>query len=274
MLNVILIAVCVLGAIGLIAALILWGTSKKFAVYEDPRIAQVNEVLPGANCGGCGFPGCSGCAAAIAKGEAEVNQCPVGGPPVAAEISKIMGVEGGEATRMVANVHCQGDCDKATSTYEYVGAMDCRVITQVPGGGPKTCTYGCLGGGSCVSVCQFDAIHIVNGIAVVDKENCKACKKCIDICPRHLIDLVPYDAAVAVECKSQDKGQLVNKYCKTGCIACHICEKQCPVGAITVENNVAHIDQEKCTHCGLCAEKCPKKAIAFLSDDSEAQELA
>ena len=115
-----------------------------------------------------------------------------------------------------------------------------------------------------MSVCQFDAIHVVNGIAVVDKDACKACKKCINICPRHLIDLVPYSATEVVTCKSQDKGADVNKYCKAGCIACHICEKNCPSGAITVENNVAHIDQEKCTHCGTCAEKCPKKAIRVV----------
>ena len=262
----VIIATAVVAGSGIIIGLILGFADMKLHVDVDEKEAAILAALPGNNCGGCGFPGCSGCAAAIAKGEAEVSQCPVGGAAVAAEISKIMGVEGGASTRMVANVHCQGDCEKATNSYEYVGAQDCRVITQVPGGGPKTCTFGCLGGGSCVSVCQFDAIHIVNGIAVVDKENCKACKKCIDICPRHLIDLVPYDAAVAVECKSEDKGQLVNKYCKAGCIACHICEKQCPVGAITVENNLAHIDQEKCTHCGLCATKCPKKAIAVLDN--------
>ena len=137
-------------------------------------------------------------------------------------------------------------------------------MSQAPGSGPKTCEYGCLGGGSCVNVCQFDAIHIVNGIAVVDKDACKACQKCIHICPRHLIDLIPYTATEVVTCMSKDKGAVVNQYCKAGCIACHICEKNCPSDAIKVTDNIAHIDQEKCTHCGICAEKCPKKAICVI----------
>ena len=265
MISGVLIATLVVAGAGIIIGIILGVADMKLHVDVDEKEQAILEALPGNNCGGCGFPGCSGCAAAIAKGEAAVSQCPVGGPPVAAKISEIMGVDAGEAKRMVAYVHCGGDCEQATQRYEYYGAQDCRVINQVPGAGPKTCTFGCLGGGSCVDVCQFDAIHVVNGIAVVDKEECKACGKCIEICPRHLIDLIPYDATESVRCKSQDMGKDVNKYCKVGCIACRICEKNCPSGAITVENNVAHIDQEKCTHCGLCAEKCPKKAIAVIS---------
>jgi Na+-translocating ferredoxin:NAD+ oxidoreductase RNF subunit RnfB len=261
MLNGILIAVAVVAGCGILIGLILGYANIKLHVDVDEKEAAVLGVLPGNNCGGCGYPGCSGCAAAIAKGEAPVNQCPVGGAPVAALISEIMGVDAGETEREVAYVHCGGDCELSTRQYEYSGAMDCRVINQLPGNGPKTCTFGCLGGGSCVSVCQFDAIHIVNGVAVVDKDSCKACGKCIEICPRGLIDLIPYSATESVRCKSQDPGQKVNKYCKVGCISCHICEKNCPVGAITVENNLARIDQSKCTHCGLCASKCPKKAI-------------
>ncbi|WP_035779963.1 RnfABCDGE type electron transport complex subunit B [Butyrivibrio sp. MC2013] len=264
MLSGILFAVLVVAGCGIMIGLILGYANIKLHVDVDEKEAAILGVLPGNNCGGCGYPGCSGCAAAIAKGEAAVNQCPVGGAAVAAEISEIMGVEAESAGRMVAYVHCGGDCEKAQQQYDYSGAEDCRVIDQLPGQGPKTCTYGCLGGGSCVSVCQFDAIHIQNGIAVVDKENCKACKKCMEICPRHLIDLVPYEAVVSVRCKSQDPGQKVNKYCTSGCIACRICEKNCPSEAIKVEGNVAVIDQDKCTHCGLCASKCPKKAIELI----------
>lgn len=264
MINGIIIATAVVAGVGIVIGLILGIADLKLHVEVDEKEQAILEALPGNNCGGCGFPGCSGCAAAIAKGEAAVNQCPVGGAPVAAVISGIMGVEAGETARMVAYVHCQGDCEKAEAKYEYDGVSDCRLQTQAPGGGSKVCMYGCLGGGSCVSVCQFDAIHIVNGVAVVDKEACKACGKCMEICPRHLIELVPYDAQEIVSCKSQDMGQAVNKYCKIGCIACHICEKNCPSGAITVENNVARIDQEKCTHCGTCVQKCPKKAIALV----------
>lgn len=261
MITGIIIATCVVAGVGIVIGIILGIADMKLHVDVDEKEQAILEALPGNNCGGCGFPGCSGCAAAIAKGEAAVNQCPVGGAPVAEIISGIMGVEAGEQTRMVAFVHCQGDCEKAKSKYEYNGVSDCRLQTQAPGGGSKTCTYGCLGGGSCVSVCQFDAIHVVGGIAVVDKNACKACGKCVDICPHHLIDLVPFEAKQVVACMSKDMGKEVNQYCSIGCIACHICEKNCPSGAITVENNVASIDQEKCTHCGTCVSKCPKKAI-------------
>ncbi len=264
MVTGIIIATAVVAGVGILIGLILGVADLKLHVDVDEKEAAVLEALPGNNCGGCGFPGCSGCAAAIAKGEAPVSQCPVGGAPVAAAISEIMGVDAGSMERKVAYVRCGGDCEKAKQRYEYYGAQDCRVINQVPGGGPKTCTYGCLGGGSCVDVCQFDAIHVVNGIAVVDKEACKACGKCAEVCPRGLIDLIPYSATSMVTCMSKDKGQQVNQYCTAGCIACHICEKNCPSGAITVENNVASIDQEKCTHCGLCVTKCPKKAIRAI----------
>ncbi len=261
----VLIATAVVAGVGILIGLILGIADSRLHVDVDEKEQAILEALPGNNCGGCGYPGCSGCAAAIAKGEAAVNQCPVGGAAVASVISGIMGVDAGESKRMVAFVHCQGDKEQASQRYDYYGAMDCRVIDQVPGQGPKTCTFGCLGGGTCVSVCQFDAIHVVNGIARVDKDACMACGKCINICPRHLIDLIPYDATEAVGCKSKDKGPVVMKYCKVGCIGCKICEKNCPSGAVTVEDNVASIDQEKCTHCGLCAEKCPKKAIVMLN---------
>ncbi len=261
MVTGIIIATAVVAGVGIVIGIILGIADLKLHVDVDEKEQAILEALPGNNCGGCGFPGCSGCAAAIAKGEAAVNQCPVGGAAVAEVISGIMGVEAGESARMVAYVHCQGDCEKAKTQYEYNGVSDCRLEAQAPGGGAKTCSFGCLGGGSCVSVCQFDAIHVVNGVAVVDKEECKACGKCVDICPRHLIEFIPYDAKEVVSCKSKDMGKLVNQYCSIGCIACHICEKNCPAGAITVEDNVARIDQEKCTHCGTCVAKCPKKAI-------------
>jgi len=264
MITGIITAVVVVAGAGILIGFILGIANIKLHVDVDEKEEAILGVLPGNNCGGCGYPGCSGCAAAIAKGEAPVNQCPVGGAPVAKKISEIMGVAESESEREVAYVHCNGNCENASSKYEYTGAMDCRVINQLPGAGPKDCSYGCLGGGSCVSVCMFDAIHIVNGVAVVDKDACKACKKCIDICPRHLIDLIPYSATESVRCKSQDMGKDVNKYCKVGCIACRICEKNCPSGAITVVDNVARINQSKCTHCGICAEKCPKKAIEIL----------
>ncbi len=261
MVTGILLSVAIVAGVGILIGLLLGIASNKLHVEVDEKEVAVLAALPGNNCGGCGFPGCSGLAAAIAKGEAPVGQCPVGGEPVAKVIAGIMGVEAGNEARKVAFVHCCGDAENASVKYEYYGAMDCRVIDQVPGGGPKTCEFGCLGGGTCVSVCPFDAIHVENGIAVVDREACKACGKCVAICPRHLITLIPYDAVQVVTCSSKDKGPVVMKACKTGCIGCGICAKNCPAGAVTVENNVAVIDHEKCTHCGLCAEKCPKKVI-------------
>lgn len=260
----ILIATLVVGGIGLFIGLFLGIAAIKFKVQMDEREVAVLEALPGNNCGGCGYAGCSGLAAAIAKGEAAVNQCPVGGEAVAKVVSGIMGVEAGESKRMVAFVACQGDCDRAKVDYEYTGIEDCRMLSFVPNGGPKTCNYGCPGYGSCVQACPFDAIHVVNGVAVVDREQCKACGKCVEACPKKLISLIPYDAPYQVACSSKDKGPVAMKACDVACIGCGLCKRNCPADAVTVENFNAAIDPEKCTGCGTCIEKCPKKSIVKL----------
>lgn len=257
----ILTAAAVVGIVGIFIGLFLGIAGIVFKVEVDEREEAVLAALPGNNCGGCGFAGCSGLAAAIAKGEAPVNACPVGGEAVGKQIAEIMGVEAGDSKKMVAFVHCQGDCEKTHNDYEYVGIEDCGMLAFVPNGGPKSCNYGCLGYGSCVKACPFDAIHVVNGVAVVDKEACKACGKCVAACPKKLISIVPYDAPYQVACSSQDKGPVTMKACTVGCIGCGICVKNCPAGAVTVENFKATIDPDKCTGCGTCAEKCPKKAI-------------
>ena len=260
----IILAVAIVGGVGLFVGLFLGAASLKFKVEVDEREEAVLEALPGNNCGGCGFPGCSGLAAAIVKGEAPVNQCPVGGEEVGNKIAQIMGVEASESVKQVAFVACQGDCEKAHKDYDYTGVEDCAMLSFVPNGGPKSCNYGCLGYGNCVKACQFDAIHVENGIAKVDKEACKACGKCVEACPKNLISLIPYDSKVAVSCKSLDKGPVAMKKCTTACIGCSLCAKNCPVEAISVENFNATIDQSKCTGCGTCVEKCPKKAIVTL----------
>lgn len=257
----ILTAALVVGLVGIFMGLFLGVAGIKFKVEVDEKEEAVLAALPGNNCGGCGYAGCSGLAAAIAKGEAPVNACPVGGETVGAKIAAIMGVEAESSERKVAFVHCQGDCEKTHDDYDYCGSEDCRMMSFVPGGGPKSCNSGCLGYGTCVKACPFDAIHVVNGIAVVDKEKCKACGKCIAVCPKHLISLIPYSAKQVVACSSTDKGPVTMKACETGCIGCGLCVRNCPQQAVKVENFHAVIDHEKCVGCGICQEKCPKKSI-------------
>ncbi len=263
-LTTILIAAAIVAAVGLLIGLFLGVAGIKFKVEVDEREEAVLAALPGNNCGGCGFPGCSGLAAAIAKGEAPVGGCPVGGQKVADVIAGIMGVDAGAGKRMVAFVKCGGNCEKAKTDYDYIGTKDCRMASFAPGGGPKSCNAGCMGFGTCVSVCPFDAIHVIGGVAVVDKEACKACGKCVEACPKKLIELIPYDAGYAVACNSHEKGPVVMKACDAGCIGCMLCQKNCPNEAVTVDNFLAHIDQEKCVSCGVCAEKCPKKCIMII----------
>ena len=257
----ILMATLTVGAVGLFVGLFLGIAGIKFKVEVDEKEEAVLGVLPGNNCGGCGFAGCSGLAAAIAKGEAPVNACPVGGENVGNQIAQIMGVESGASVRQVAFVRCQGDRERTRMDYDYSGIEDCRMLSFVPNGGPKSCNDGCLGFGSCVKACPFDAIHVVNGVAVVDKEACKACSKCIAVCPKNLITLVPYHAKHIVACSSKEKGPATIKACDVGCIACQLCKKNCPADAVTIEDFHATIDQEKCIGCGACKEKCPKKVI-------------
>ena len=259
--QAIITAVIVIAILGLILGLFLGIAAKAFHVETDPREEKITAALPGNNCGGCGYPGCSGLAAAIVKGDAPVNGCPVGGESAAKAVAEIMGVDAGNSVRKVAFVKCAGDCEKANKDYEYTGEQDCRMAAMLPGGGDKSCSFGCLGYGSCVKSCPFDAIHIVNSIAVVDKEACKACSKCIEVCPKKLIELVPYEAEYLVACNSKDKGPDVMKKCKAGCIGCSLCKKNCPKDAVDISDFLAHIDQDKCEGCGACAEKCPKKAI-------------
>lgn len=254
-------AAAVVGITGLIIGILLGIAGKAFAVQTDERETAVRDLLPGNNCGGCGYAGCDGLAAAIAKGEAPVNACPVAGGAIHAQIGEIMGSAVEEKERMTAYVKCAGTCDKTRLKYEYYGIADCKKLTLIPGQGEKQCAYGCMGYGSCVNACAFDAIHVENGVAVVDREKCVACGKCVAECPNHLIELVPYGAPYRVQCASGDKGKVVKAACDAGCIGCTLCVKQCDAGAITMVNNSAHIDYSKCTGCGKCAEKCPSKII-------------
>lgn len=260
--NPILVATVTVGIIALLIGILLIFVDKKFKVEVDEVEIAVREFLPGNNCGACGYAGCDAMAAAIVKGEAPVNGCPVGGTPVAEQIAKIMGVEAAKAERTVAFVKCSGTCDKAVKKCNYIGIADCSSAVGA-GLSPWACDYGCLGFGTCVSVCPFDAIHVIDGAAVVDRERCRACGKCVAACPRHLIELVPDKAVYAVACANRDRGSAVKKVCAVGCLSCSLCEKNCEHDAVHIEDNTAKIDYEKCVGCGKCAEKCPTGSISM-----------
>lgn len=235
--------------------------SKVFAVKKDPRAEEIGEILPGANCGGCGYAGCAALAEAIAKGEAKTSSCIVGGDEIAEKVAAIMGVSSAEKpVRKRAQVMCSGTSELALKKYVYEGAADCHAAAKL-GGGSKLCPNGCIGLGSCVAVCPFGAIEIKDGIAAVNYEKCRGCGLCEKTCPKHIIKLIPYDAHQWVGCMSVDNGKITRSYCQVGCISCRLCEKNCESGAIHVNDFVASIDYDKCTNCRVCVEKCPRKII-------------
>lgn len=258
--TIILITTLVITAVGVVVGYGLVFTGKKFHVEVDERETAVREVLPGNNCGACGFAGCDAMAAAIVKGEAPVNGCPVGGAPVAEKIGAIMGSDAEAMERKVAFVRCKGSCAVTGTQGNYVGIPDCRTAA-LNGIRFNDCDYGCLGLGSCVKVCPENAIRVVDGVAQVDRQKCVGCGLCAKACPKGLIELVPERKRVSVRCSNRDKGPTVKKVCSAGCIGCMLCTRQCESGAITVTNNLAHVDYEKCTQCGKCVEKCPVKVI-------------
>ena len=261
-------AVVILGAMGALFGALLTFTAKIFAVPKDERRDAVREALPGANCGGCGYPGCDGCADAIAAGKAPVNACPVGGSEVAKKIGKIMGVEAEEQERMVARVVCQGGTDNCKARFEYKGIRDCVAASQVSDG-YKSCKYACMGLGTCVRACPFGAIHIDESrhIAVVDEEKCQMCGKCVAACPKGVLELRPYKQKVDIACHNPGVGKSVSTNCQTGCIACQRCVKACKFGAITMVNNLPKIDYSKCRQCMMCAEACPNEAMKAIFDE-------
>lgn len=257
----IIIAAAVVGGAGILIGIFLGVSGEKLKVEINEKEVAVRACLPGNNCGGCGYAGCDGLAAAIVKGEAKVNGCPVGGEAVAKEIAAVMGVELEESVRLAAFVKCSGNCETAKEDYVYSGIKDCRMASMVQGGGSKSCEYGCLGLGSCAKVCEYNGIEIINGVAVINKDLCRACGKCSEICPKHLIELRPVTGSATVFCSSHDKGKPVMDVCSVGCIGCTLCAKQCQYGAIEMVNNIPVIDYTKCTGCGECEKKCPKKII-------------
>ena len=260
----ILYAVLVLGALGGIFGALLAVASKIFHVDVDPKQEQVRACLAGANCGGCGYPGCDGYAAAVAKGEAPTNKCVAGGEEAAKKIAEIMGVSADAAEKQMAFVPCSGCKDVAEVRFNYEGPQDCRAAMLFGGKSSKLCTYACIGFGNCVKACRFGAMHIENGVAKVDRSKCVGCGACAEVCPKSIITMIPEKQLSAVACSNKDKGAQVMKMCKVGCIGCGKCARECPAGAITLSDNLAHIDPAKCTQCGHCVEVCPRKIITML----------
>ena len=258
--QIIIVTTLVIAIVGIIVGAGLVYTGKKFYVEVDEREAAVRECLPGNNCGACGYAGCDAMAGAIARGEAPVNGCPVGGAPVAAKIGEIMGASAEAVERKVAFVRCKGTCEVTHNQGNYVGIMDCRAAV-LSGMNVTDCGYGCLGFGSCVQVCPQDAIRVVDGVAVVNERKCVACGLCVKACPRGLIELVPETRRVRVQCSNKDRGPQVKQVCSAGCIGCMLCVKQCENDAIHVADNLAHVDYDKCVQCNKCADKCPAKVI-------------
>ena len=268
--NEIVLSFITLGSVALLFASVIFFVDKKFKVVEDPRIDEVQEVLPGANCGGCGFPGCRGFAeAAVKTGDLEKSYCPVGGTEIAKKIAAILGLEVKERAPQLAVVRCNGSFKNAPQKSIYEGATSCAFANQLFSG-ESGCPYGCLGLGDCVAACLFDAIYIdkETGLPVVIEDKCTACGACVKACPRGIIELRnkgPKGKRIYVNCVNKEKGAVAKKNCEVACIGCGKCVKVCPHEAITLKDNLAYIDFEKCKLCRKCVSECPTNAIVEIN---------
>ncbi len=254
-----LTAILTLTSIGLIAAIGLGVASRIFAVEVNPLVEQIDELLPGINCGACGNAGCHGYAEQLAAGKAGVNDCPVCSEENQQAIAELLHLEFSAAVREVAFVHCNGTTTNVKARFEYSGIPSCGAANML--GGQIGCQYGCLGFGDCERVCLFDAIVIKDGLARILPEKCTACGQCVAACPRNLIDLQPVAQKVLIDCANHARGKVVSASCKVGCIGCGRCAKVCPTDAITMDNMLPVIDPEKCILCGACARACPTNSI-------------
>jgi Na+-translocating ferredoxin:NAD+ oxidoreductase RNF subunit RnfB len=270
MAQILLYTIATLCALGILAAIILYFVAQKFKVFEDPRIDTVESMLPGANCGGCGFPGCRGLADALVKADdISALYCPVGGSDKMKEVAEYLGKAAPEKEPQVAEVRCGGSCSKRKKTNTYDGAPSCAVVASLYSG-DTGCSFGCIGKGDCVAVCNFGAIAIdpTTMLPVVDETKCTACGACVKACPKLIIELRKQgvkNRRVFVSCVNKDKGAVSRKACEVSCIACTKCQKVCAFDAITIENNVAFIDSYKCKLCRKCVTECPTGAIVEVN---------
>ena len=273
MTTTIIWTIAILTVLGAVLAVVLYIVAEKFKVEEDPRIDEVEKVLPGANCGGCGQAGCRAFAQFCVESSPDLDKCfcPVGGNDGMQKVAAVLGVEVAVKEPQVAVVRCNGSCENRPRTNEYGGLQSCRVKATLYSG-DTGCSFGCLGCGDCVAACQFGAISMdpATGLPVVDEEKCTACGACVKACPKKIIELRkkwPKNRAVYVSCVSKDKGAVTMKACKAGCIGCGKCAKACAFDAITVENGLAYIDPQKCKLCRKCVNECPTGAIVLKGMD-------
>lgn len=260
--------VLVFAALGVIAGIMLTVASKVFEVKTDPRIDEINEVLPQVNCGSCGYSGCGDYAKSIVENGAPVNMCRPGGPECAQKIAALMGVDAGGVNAQIAVVRCSGDCNATAVKYQYNGQQTCLSANKFYNGS-KECTHACLGFGDCAAVCPNGAISIKDGLARVDRSQCIGCGLCAKACPNNIIVIRDITKQIDVCCSSTEIGKVVRSVCKNGCIGCKLCEKKCEHDAIHVVDNLARIDYDKCVVCGKCAEACPAKAIRRCGQEYE-----
>jgi Na+-translocating ferredoxin:NAD+ oxidoreductase RNF subunit RnfB len=260
--STVYLTLIVLAGLGIVFGVALALVASRFVVKVDPKVEQVRETLPGANCGACGFAGCMGYAeAVVGNPDVAVSLCAPGKSAVAEKIAVITGKKAEKMDPKIARVFCQGGTSLSQRKFIYTGVQDCTAAV-LAAGGDKSCEYGCLGYATCMRACPFDAITMsADNLPLINPEKCTACGKCVAACPKQVIELAKASKAVVISCHSRDKGVDVKKKCQVGCIACGICVRTCPVDAIKIDNNLARIDHDKCIVCGLCVKKCPTSAI-------------